>query len=203
MEEGYSEELSSAEFWSLYDIVYVNKMSKEKISDKYIPLLNNCGYIRRRSERAVLKYYLNYENEEHFARGLLILFYPFRNEMRDIHENDVQSLYEKNKSSIQRVRNIFEKHRVMSDIIFTLQKERNDNTENNELADSADEFIEEETTSAEDIEKFQKWAKDQAKKMLTQTKDLTTLVEMKDLRTLINQLSEQQRIIFDDFVNAY
>ena len=35
--------------------------------------------------------------------------------------------------------------------------------------------------------------------MLVQTKDLTTLVEMKDLRNLINQLNEQQRIIFDDY----
>ena len=35
---------------------------------------------------AVLRYYLNYENVEDFCRGLLILFFPFRNEFTDIHK---------------------------------------------------------------------------------------------------------------------
>ena len=110
-------------------------------------MLNDCGYIRRRSERAVLRYYLNYDNEEHFARGLLILFYPFRDEIRDIHQNDVENLYQDNKLSIQAIRNIFEKHKVMSDIIFTLQKEKEDNLDDIEGEESADEFIEEEIKS--------------------------------------------------------
>ena len=50
------------------------------------------GYIRKRSKTAVLRYYLNYNNKEDLARGLLILFMPFRDELQDIHTEDVKKL---------------------------------------------------------------------------------------------------------------
>ena len=78
----YWRRLSISEFWSDYDIVYVKK-SKNK---KHIPLKHGAGYIKRRGERCILRYYLNYNNEEDLKRGLLILFFPFVNEMEDIHE---------------------------------------------------------------------------------------------------------------------
>ena len=135
-EENYWENLTLAEFWSQYDIMYVSKKSKK--SDKHIPLLNNCGYIKRRSERAVLKYNLNYNNDEDFARGLLILFHPFRNEVKDIHERNVNELYDDNKLSIQAIRNIFEKHKVLSDIIYTLQKEKDEAANEDNAIESED-----------------------------------------------------------------
>ena len=121
-EANYWQELSFSEFWSLYDIVYADK-NKER-PKTHIPLLDDAGYIIRRRERAVLRYYLNYNNDEDFARGLLILFFPFREEMKNIHDHDVKDLYEENKLSIQARRNIFEKHKVMTDIISSLYKER-------------------------------------------------------------------------------
>ena len=155
-EEHYWEDLTLAEFWSIYDIVYVSGKSKTKKSDKHIPLLNNSGYIKRRPKRAILRYNLNHNNEEDFARGLLILFHPFRDESKDIHENDVKDLYDENKSSIQAIRNIFEKHKVMSDIIYALYKETDENVNNDDddQVESEDEFIDEETTSPEDLETF-------------------------------------------------
>ena len=71
-----------AKFWSRYEIVYgkIPKLRKNG-KTKIIPLKNKVGYIRRRSEIAVLRYYLNYSNDEDLARGLLMLFMPFRNEM--------------------------------------------------------------------------------------------------------------------------
>ena len=166
----------------------------------HIPLLDDAGYIIRRKERAVLRYYLDYNNDEDFARGLLILFFPFREEMRDIHNHDVKDLYEDNKLSIQARRNIFEKHKVMTDIIYSLYKESDEAARNaeDELSDD-DEFIEEETTSAEDIKSFENWIKEQAHKTLKQNKELTNLVDMKDLRDLIITLNNQQRMLFDDY----
>ena len=155
--------------------MYVDGKSKKEKSDNHIPLLNNSGYIKRRPKRAVLRYNLNHNIEEDFARGLLILFHPFRYEGKDIHEQDVKDLYDENKSSIQAIRNIFEKHKVMSDIIYALYKETDENVNNDDgQVESEDEFIEEETTSTEDLEMFEKWAKQQAKIMLHHTKDLTT-----------------------------
>ena len=47
---------------------------------------------------AILRYYLNYSNNEDLVRGLLILYHPFRNEMSDIHQKDVESLLEENRT---------------------------------------------------------------------------------------------------------
>ena len=124
LKEGYWEKISLAEFWSLYDIVY-GENKKDKITGKflYIPFKNKRGCIRRRRERCILKYFLNYSNDEDLARGLLILFHPFKNEMQDIHEQDVVLLYEKNKTDIEKKRNLFEKHKTITDIVNTLSKQ--------------------------------------------------------------------------------
>ena len=175
-EENYWEDLSCAEFWSLYDIVYNDKKNSKVRSDKQIPLLNKCGYIERRSDRAVLRCYLDFNNDEDFARGLLILFHPFRNELKEIHEKNVNDMYSENKSSIQARRNIFEKHKVITDIIYSLYKEVEKEIENNDdvedNAENDDEFMEEESTSAEDIEKFERWMKAQSHTSLRNNKDL-------------------------------
>ena len=58
----------------------------------YQTLLNGKGFIRKRLESAVLRYYINYDNDEDMARSLLILFLPFRSEMEEIHNQDVKEL---------------------------------------------------------------------------------------------------------------
>ena len=77
--EGFWNDLSLASFWSKYEIVYSkqvsNKESKKKT--KIISLRNGKGFIRKRLKMAVLRYYLNYDNNEDLARGLLILFKAF------------------------------------------------------------------------------------------------------------------------------
>ena len=119
----YWKNITLAEFWSLYDIVYGKSKSNEERNNHHIPLKNGAGYIKRRKERCVLRYYLNYENDEDFKRGLLILFFPFQSEMVDIHEKDINQIYTENESAIQEKRNIFEKHKVMTEIIESIGKE--------------------------------------------------------------------------------
>ena len=120
--EDYWINLCLAEFWSKYEIVY-GKIPKppKKGKTKIIPLQNGKGFIRRRSKMAVLRYYLNYNNDEDLARGLLILFKPFRDEMKDIHVQDVKQLLDSSKDLIERKRSIFEKYTLMSDLISTIQ----------------------------------------------------------------------------------
>ena len=57
---------------------------------------------------AILRYYLNYNNDEDLARGLLILFMPFRNERKEIHQKDVKEVLEEKNEVIQEKRKIFE-----------------------------------------------------------------------------------------------
>ena len=86
-EKDYWKNLSLTEFWSDYDIVYGRA---DQDNTKLISLQNGIGLIRKRIQSpAILRYYLNYSNDEDLARGLLILFKPFRNEMDDIHCKDV------------------------------------------------------------------------------------------------------------------
>ena len=193
-EPDYWIKLTLSEFWSDYDIVYGQKSSENK---KHIPLKNGTGYIKRRHERCILRYYLNYDNEEDLKRGLLILFSPFVNEMEDIHEKDIDELYSEFEEIIQKKRNIFEKHKVMTEIIESIQKEIEDKSVDTDENEN-EEFIDEETTSKDELADFEIWAKDQAKKSLMKHKDLTTIVEVEDIRKLIMKLNEQQRRILDD-----
>jgi hypothetical protein len=195
----YWSELYLADFLSMYDIVYgkgtVNKDNKMR----HIPLKNGVGYIKRRSKRCVLRYYLNFENDEDFKRGLLILFFPFTNELKEIHERDISMLYLDNEEIIKERRELFEKHKVMTDIIDSIEKQIKDRNEDYQDDIEDDGFIEEESTTTEEIEDFEKWAKQQAQKYLTKHKDLTTLMKVEDLRNLVIKLNEQQRKILDDF----
>jgi hypothetical protein len=184
--------LTLAEFWSKYEIVYdKNARKKLKVGKKTKVqfLKNNMGFIRN---MAVLKYYLNYKNDEDLAQGLLILFMPFTNEMDEIHKHDVKELLAKLNPLITEKTKSFEKYKVMTDLIANIQPE---------IMDTEDEveFVETETTDLTDIEEFNKWAKSQASKDLSTFKDLTHLSDPTELRSNISSLNKQQRRLFDDF----
>ena len=74
----YWTELTISDFWSKYDVIYEGKNQAVEKQTSSIKLLNNKGYIRRRSRKAILRYYLPYESGEDFCRACLILFFPFR-----------------------------------------------------------------------------------------------------------------------------
>ena len=92
----YWEDPSLADFWSNYEIAYGQKPPKNSRKANLIPMLDNKGYIRKRSEKAILRYYLTYDNDEDMARGLLILFLPFRHELKYIHSQNVKLLLAEN-----------------------------------------------------------------------------------------------------------
>ena len=75
-----------ADFVANYNISY-------RKSENAIQLIDEKSLILKRKRPCVLKYYLRYDTEEEYFRGLCILFLPFRNETRDIHMKDVTELY--------------------------------------------------------------------------------------------------------------
>ena len=199
LQDNYWENICLAEFWSKYEVVYgkVKKSDKNRKTN-IIPLVDKKGFIRRRSEMAVLRYYLNYSNDEDLARGLLILFLPFRHEMTDIHEKDVKIVLEESRDLVEGKRLIFEKYKNMTDLISSI---KSDDAKNEEIInDEEDEADEIETTSSIQIENFNKWARSQASKDLSEFKSLTSVCDLIDLRTRIVSLNGQQRLLFDDVV---
>ena len=195
-EEDYWLNLSLAEFVSKYEIVYGKCVKKETDKNRVQTLLNGKGYIRRRFEDAVLRYYLSYDNDEDLARGLLILFMPFRDEMTEIHQLEVEKLLHEKKDLIKEKRKKFEKYHFMSDLIDLIQK---GNEKNVDVVTDDEENVDEETTAHEDIEEFNTWAKNQATNELSKFKDLIDLLDIVELRQRISELNNQQRRIFDDF----
>ena len=156
LQDNYWENICLAEFWSKYEVVYgkVKKSNKNRKTN-IIPLVDKKGFIRRRSEMAVLRYYLNYSNDEDLARGLLILFLPFRHEMTDIHEKDVKVVLEESRDLVEGKRLIFEKYKNMTDLISSI---KSDDAKNEEIInDEEDEADEIETISILQIENFNKW----------------------------------------------
>merc|ERR1712079_380816 len=100
------ENMTLAQFVSGYNI------SKSKpASSNAIKLQNNRGYVVRRRSECVIRYFLKYENDTEYYRALCLLFFPFRNEFKDIHSQDVEELYKKNENTIEEIRVHFEKHR--------------------------------------------------------------------------------------------
>ena len=197
--DNYWDDLCLAEFWGKYEIVYSKNSSKsDKLKTNLIPLQDKKGFIRRRSEIAVLRYYISYENDEDMARGLLILFFPFRNEFEDIHEKDVKKLLSENMNIIEEKRSIFEKYKLMSDLISNIKPDNETNEDPLEEQDDSEEQNEVETTDVNDINEFEKWARAQASKDLSRFKDLTKICDISELRKNISSLNYQQRRIFDD-----
>ena len=148
---------------------------------------------------AILRYYLNYTNDEDLARGLLILFLPFRDELKDIHAHDVKQLLEENEGLIQRKKNIFEKYRLMSDLISTIQPDEwNEGANENDEKQGEEDNEDIETTPLANIEEFNKWAKMQARKDLAMFKNLTDVCDINAFRLGIASLNSQQRKLFDD-----
>ena len=101
---------------------------------------NKKGFIRKRSDTAILRYYLNYSNDEDLARGLLILFKPFRNEMVEIHQKDVKELLDSSEDIISEKRKLFERYKVMSDLISNIQAEVVNKAESENVDDEEETF---------------------------------------------------------------
>ena len=59
------ENMTLAEFVSDYDIVYNPKSRKNTIK-----LRNNRGYIAKRGKSCVIRYFLHYESQQEYYRGL-------------------------------------------------------------------------------------------------------------------------------------
>ena len=186
---------------SLAEFVSDFELRKTNVKDA-IPLLDNKGYIVPRSKTAILRYYLHFDETEDLARGLLILFHPFRDELKDIHSRNVVDLMHDDKDAIEELRSKYEKHMNLVGFlqeVEKLQEDRDDNDEENEEQpieiDDLDELLE--TTSEKDIENFVKSMKNAAKKVLEKNKE-TDMPSRESLREKAMLLNPQQRQLFDD-----
>ena len=100
------------------------------------------GFFKKRSESAVLRYYFNYEQEDQLARALCILFMPFRNEKKDIHDQDPVEVYNMNADIIEEHRQRFEHKSNIDHLIQKIIKEGEEGLQENS-DDDLEEYVEE------------------------------------------------------------
>ena len=97
------EDLTLADFCAHFEVVTKGALYEEcedndddnenSNKNKLLCLKNGMGKIRRRLKPAVIRYVLNKRDEYEYARGLLMLFVPFRNETKELSEINVLKLY--------------------------------------------------------------------------------------------------------------
>ena len=185
------EEMTLADFVANYNVHKTKPASKNAI-----PLQNKRGYIIQRNNECVIRYFLKYEHEIEYYRALCILFHPFRDERKDIHMKDVQALYKENEESIEIIRSHFEQHRDIVDMM----RERNEKQDKVDDEESEDEFIDDETTTVDELEDFQNFFQNQAKQQLYKYNEGKEEMSEDDYLSKIESLNKEQRKIFDDFV---
>ena len=192
------EDMEMAEFISSFNIVYKSSFQQRK-DKSLIRLQNNRGFISKRNKKCIVRYFLRYDNEQEYYRALCILFLPFRNEKTDIHTKDVELLYKENKELIDDRRAKFEKHRAMVDMIQEIEKNRESKSTFDEIVEDA-EYIDEETTTREEIADFEKHVKRQAQVVLNKYNEGNDTLSEERYLSLVEKLNQQQRKLFDDFV---
>ena len=189
------EDMTLAEFAANYEIHSTKPNSKNCIK-----LQNKMGYIVKRRKECVIRYFLKYENETEYYRALCILFLPFRNEMSEIHAQDVELLYKENEADIELVRSHYEKFRNLTDTIRDIEQNRDNDEEDDEDDINDDDFVGDETTSEQELKDFNKFVASQASKQVERYNEGKSLMQDDEYLQLVNSLNMQQRKIFDDFV---
>ena len=194
------DQMTLSEFVAYYEIS-LNPSKKDR--PNYIAMQDNVGFIYRRTETAILRYYLRYEEPEDLAAGLLILFYPFRNEIEDIHNNNPLELINENKDFIEGKRQLFEKNQNLVGLIEEIQKLNQENEEKDEDGETCEEeLIFEETTSEKDIQNFLESAKKTAKSNISSSVDMV-IPGVESIRERSILLNRGQRKLFQDLCERF
>ena len=135
------------------------------------------------------------------VRGLLLLFVPFRNEEKEISEQNALKIYRNIKEDaernekLQRQISFYQPYQSLMENINDINlDEEEDSDEDSDGGTETGEHTERfaETTSEADIEKF-------LKDFNQEKVETTDLMEKTELLRLIRTLNEEQRKILDEF----
>ena len=177
-----------ADWYSQYD--YDGKPGKSRIPFEG----NRKGWFRRRGQRAVLRYFLRQDDETELARGLCILFLPFKSELVEIHEKDPIELLATHGQVINANRSKYERNNLINEMIERLAKEKEKGGQESDDGEDGDDELE--TTESYQIEQHQQeYDRSQAIASLPKDDKATSII---DLRKKITALNSQQRKLFDE-----
>merc|ERR1712115_714428 len=139
-----------------------NNEDEDNIMEETLLLKNNMGYLKERKKRSIIRYFKGkYDDDITRIRCVMLLFYPFRNEVQEVHNNEkILEKYKECKEMVEEEQRLFEPHPDFIDFLENIDKENiEEDEEQQEQIDN--DFVEENTTRPEEV---QDWLKKQGKK---------------------------------------
>merc|ERR1712002_325040 len=173
-----------------------NNEDEENITEQKLVLKNNMGYLKARKKRSIIRYFKGkYDDDITRIRCVMLLFYPFRNEVIEVHNNEnILDKYKECQEEVEEEQRLFEPHPEFMDFLENIEQENiEEDEEQQEQLDN--DFVEEDTTKPEEV---QDWLKKQGK-VYDGTK--IRLEDKKKLNKRINTLNFQQRKILDELMD--
>merc|ERR1712089_52204 len=174
-----------------------NNEDEDNIMEETLLLKNNMGYLKARKKSSIIRYFKGkYDDDITRIRCVMLLFYPFRNEVIEVHNNEnILDKYKECKEEVEEEQRLFEPNPEFMDFLENIDKENiEEDEEQQEQLDN--EFVEEDTTKPEEV---QDWMKKQGK-VYDGTK--IRLEDKKKLNKRINTLNVQQRKILDELMDT-
>merc|ERR1712089_1812 len=138
-----------------------NNEDEDNIMEETLLLKNNMGYLKTRKKSSIIRYFKGkYDDDITRIRCVMLLFYPFRNEVIEVHNNEnILDKYKECKEEVEEEQRLFEPHPEFMDFLENIDKENiEEDEEQQEQLDN--EFVEEDTTKPEEV---QDWMKKQGK----------------------------------------
>merc|ERR1712082_484438 len=173
-----------------------NNEDEDNIMEETLVLKNNMGYLKARKKRSIIRYFKGkYDDDITRIRCVMLLFYPFRNEVIEVHNNEnILDKYKECKEEVEEEQRLFEPNPEFMDLLENIDKENiEEDEEQQEQLDN--DFVEEDTTKPEEV---QDWMKKQGK-VYDGTK--IRLEDKKKLNQRINTLNVQQRKMLDELMD--
>ncbi|XP_058986622.1 uncharacterized protein LOC131806501 [Musca domestica] len=134
----YSRKLKKSRYQEEEDDFFANDDTNLDQVGAPIRLKNNSGYVYKRKAPAIIRFpsFKVETNREDYFRSLVMLYFPWRNEVDDLLQNDNENTCLTHKSTIEENRSQFElyKEGELDEILLQVQDE--DNAENNDIADN-------------------------------------------------------------------
>merc|ERR1712041_32477 len=134
-----------------------NNEDEGNITEHKLFLKNNMGYLKERKKKSIIRYFKGkYDDDITRIRCVMLLFHPFRNEVKEVHNNEkILEKYNENKELVQYEQRLFEPHPEFLEFVENIEQEIiEEDEQHQEQLDN--EFVEEDTTKPEEL---QDWLK--------------------------------------------
>jgi len=154
-----------------------------------IVLINNMGYLKRRRKSAIIRYSIGTnDDDEQKIRSIMLLFYPFLNEVTEVHNNpNIVEKYTDKKETVDAEQSRFEPNPDFMEFLENINIEDIEDIDE----EKQEQFVEEETTTAQELEDFMR------KQSKIYDGGQIRLEDKKKLNKRINTLNLEQKKIFD------